>query len=569
MTITETRSKTTEENIKRVENQLQEHMASTNQKFEDLSSKLDLLMEKLLPNHDGILGSGPRERLQLDNSGARSRYRDAVEPSHGRGHFSHRFEFPYFDGVGSDPCSWLRRCERYFQYNQVRFVEAYNSKFNLIGEFKKLEQKGTINEYLEKFEELKTWVLIRRPTIPEEFFLEFFVEGLKEEIRNTVKMLNPYTLSQAVEKARFQEKVIEAQMRKSRVTWNKGPVQNSNVVVTKSQGNWSREGQSNTSNAGVKRNHNLYYKCGDKWVPGHQCKNKQLNAMTAEEEIREVDQTTDLPQELEFTENSQELELVEEAVSLNALSGTEVPNTITLNGTAKKKILTILLDSGSTHSFLDIETARQIGCVLKEARPMRVTVANGNQLMSLYSCPMFKWKIQGIEFEDSWGQEAETAFNNLKQAMTTAPVLALAGFTKTFVVETDACSKAGSLIAQRQQMLQNLKENLNQARARMKFYADRHRSDRNLEVGDLVYLKLQPYRQTSITVRRNLKLSAKYYGPCKVTEKIGAVAYRLELPQGSQIHPVSHVSQLKKHVGPSISPQQQPPICNEEGQVLV
>lgn len=74
MTITETRSKTTEENIKRVENQLQEHMASTNQKFEDLSSKLDLLMEKLLPTHNGILGSGHRERLQLKNSGAKHRY---------------------------------------------------------------------------------------------------------------------------------------------------------------------------------------------------------------------------------------------------------------------------------------------------------------------------------------------------------------------------------------------------------------------------------------------------------------------------------------------------------------
>lgn len=123
--------------------------------------------------------------------------------------------------------------------------------------------------------------------------------------------------------------------------------------------------------------------------------------MTVEEEIRETAQTTDLPQKLEFIEDSQELEMVQEFVSLNALSRTEVPNTINLNGTAKKKVLTILLDLGRTNNFLDMETGRQIGCILKEARPMRVIVANGNQLMSLYSCPMFKWKIQGIEFEDS------------------------------------------------------------------------------------------------------------------------------------------------------------------------
>lgn len=48
---------------------------------------------------------------------------------------------------------------------------------------------------LKKFEELKAWVLIRNPTIPEEFFLGFFIEGLKDEIKHTVKILNPFILS--------------------------------------------------------------------------------------------------------------------------------------------------------------------------------------------------------------------------------------------------------------------------------------------------------------------------------------------------------------------------------------
>nr|XP_027071578.1 uncharacterized protein LOC113696351 [Coffea arabica] len=75
-----------------------------------------------------------------------------------------------------------------------------------------------------------------------------------------------------------------------------------------------------------------------------------------------------------------------------------------------------------------------------------------------------------------------------------------------------------------------LKENLLQAQNRMKQLADKRRTDRNFEEGDWVYLKLQPYRQTSVAFRRSLKLSARYYGPYQVEQKVGSVAYRLKLP---------------------------------------
>lgn len=58
------------------------------------------------------------------------------------------------------------------------------------------------------------------------------------------------------------------------------------------------------------------------------------------------------------------------------------------------------------------------------------------------------------------------------------------------------------------------------------------REQRVFEGGAWVYLKIQPYQQSSIAIRRNLKLASKYYGPYQVMCKIGQVAYELKLPAG-------------------------------------
>ena len=90
----------------------------------------------------------------------------------------------------------------------------------------------------------------------------------------------------------------------------------------------------------------------------------------------------------------------------------------------------------------------------------------------------------------------------------------------------------------------------------MKQQADQHRNERSFDVGDWVFLQLQPYKQISLKqAKKDNKLSPKYYGPYKVLQNIGNMAYKLELPIYSSVHLVFHVSCLKKVIGDKIPVQ--------------
>lgn len=111
---------------------------------------------------------------------------------------------------------------------------------------------------------------------------------------------------------------------------------------------------------------------------------------------------------------------------------------------------------------------------------------------------------------------------------------------------------------ERENMILILKFHLLRAQHRMQHFADQHRTERSFDIGDFVYAKLQPYRQQSVVLRANKKLASKYFGPYKILDKCGPVAYKVQLPSSSQIHPVFHVSHLKLHIGAALTSTQLP-----------
>jgi hypothetical protein len=165
----------------------------------------------------------------------------------------------------------------------------------------------------------------------------------------------------------------------------------------------------------------------------------------------------------------------------------------------------------------------------------------------VHSCPS-KWS--------SWLALAEYWYNNSPHsAINRSPFEALYGYVpRHFGITVNTAVPVQNLsdwLQQRQLMTDVIKLHLARAKNRMKKQADKGRSERQFDLGDFVFFKLQPYVQSSLASRANQKLAFKFFGPFKIIGKVGNVAYRLLLPASTTVHPVFHVSQLKKAILPT------------------
>ncbi|XP_073307091.1 uncharacterized protein [Primulina huaijiensis] len=120
------------------------------------------------------------------------------------------------------------------------------------------------------------------------------------------------------------------------------------------------------------------------------------------------------------------------------------------------------------------------------------------------------------------------------------------------MVSPECWNEVGEKPLVQPEFVEEMNEKINLIRKRMKAYRDRQASYANkrrrpieFQVGDQVFLKVSPFRGT-MRFGRKRKLAPRYIGPYTIVERIGLLAYRLDLPQSlSAIHDVFHILNRK------------------------
>lgn len=149
----------------------------------------------------------------------------------------------------------------------------------------------------------------------------------------------------------------------------------------------------------------LCYRCHERYYPGHQCKPKTLNVITCE---GHEPPPGELPGEerLNIEDNGamqeEQIGVNEEVMEVSvwvALGLENSPSTVKIIGSIKRVSLKILIDSGSTHSFLEPQIAKMLKLRMEPFHmPRRVRVANGQEMQCGGYCPQFWWEMQGEGF---------------------------------------------------------------------------------------------------------------------------------------------------------------------------
>ncbi|WZY94198.1 hypothetical protein YC2023_066527 [Brassica napus] len=162
--------------------------------------------------------------------------------------------------------------------------------------------------------------------------------------------------------------------------------------------------------------------CDEVYTPGHSQKHKRSQIFVMEGDEGEESPFSDTEDETDTLAVVTTEDKVENTpvISVNALNVSSTFNCMRVIGQCGKRKLYILIDNGSTHNFIDLNVANEIGCLLETITPMAVTAASGSTMMTRYKCTDFKWRMQGYNYssEDFLNPRMEFGMKNVLRGVT-------------------------------------------------------------------------------------------------------------------------------------------------------
>ncbi|KAG8495472.1 hypothetical protein CXB51_013116 [Gossypium anomalum] len=366
---------------------------------------------------------------------------------------SSRLECPKFDG--SDFRGWWTKLEQYFEaeatpesskvrimmlnlegralewhhfYSQRNgglqklswpaYLKSLQDRFgfgqfgNPMKELVTLRQQGTVEQYQDMFVGI-----LNQLHLPENYALSIFISNLKTEISHYLELFEPSTLMEAFQLARKIEVLLSCSGRKLTLPASTSPRSlPSPSVVSGYSSTPTRSvvGSQSASNAPItksgprsispalmvkRKQKGLCFWCRAKYQAGHKCVRSQLYQVLldplSDSEAEEFQECSD-----KLDENVSDEEASKSPViSLHALTGLQGHNTMRVAARVGSTRAIILIDSGSTHNFIDARLVSKLSLPVIRQEQLRVAVANGSYMFTRGLCRGVSWEVQGYHFE--------------------------------------------------------------------------------------------------------------------------------------------------------------------------
>lgn len=346
-----------------------------------------------------------------------------------------KLDFPTFSG--ENPAGWTRQCEKYFElafvpgelwvsmatlhcYGQAehwwaglrmsakhmrwtQFVSlvcnrfSEHSMYDVVEIFHSVSQVNTVSNYINKFEELMGHMQRQHPGLLEDYYVRCFVRGLKEQIKHLLKPHRPTTLGEAYSIARELEKfVLHSKPATGHTKFS--AIQHSAPQIS-SQPQASQKldvvpKPDKLPNISLKtKEPGTCWKCSEPWTPKHRqkCKFYQAAAHSLSVNPEEIhcDQCEESDPDSETKDEPTHEPPTLFQISKQAATGTRTIATFLVLHVKGRRAIA-LVDSGSTHSFMDATFASKASCEITELPLQTVLIAGGGELFSggmVKNCP--------------------------------------------------------------------------------------------------------------------------------------------------------------------------------------